>query len=230
MKIYKIPENIKTLIFDIDSTLYTNPQYAYEQVDCQIRHFAELKGMSHDEGRKLIANYRKTWAEEHNGQKISLGNTLTAFGISIKESILWRKQLLEPADFLNEDKELKKSLLLLKEKYNLICVTNNPVLPARKTLNALGVSDIIHFIIGLDTCGLSKPAKEPFELAAQKCNSEINECISIGDRYDIDLALPLEMGMGAILVDGVSDVYKLAHMRLERTTCCLGGNRSIQMS
>ena len=30
-----------------------------------------------------------------------------------------------------------------------------------------------------------------------------------GDRYDIDLDLLLDMGMGAILVDGVEDVYEL---------------------
>ena len=37
----------------------------------------------------------------------------------------------------------------------------------------------------------------------------MNECISIGDRYDIDLALPLEMGMGGILVSGAEEVYQL---------------------
>ena len=33
--------------------------------------------------------------------------------------------------------------------------------------------------------------------------------LSVGDRYDIDIALPLELGMGGILVDGVEDVYRL---------------------
>lgn len=37
MKFYKIPQNLKALIFDIDSTLYTNQAYAFEQVDCQVR-------------------------------------------------------------------------------------------------------------------------------------------------------------------------------------------------
>jgi phosphoglycolate phosphatase/putative hydrolase of the HAD superfamily len=31
----------------------------------------------------------------------------------------------------------------------------------------------------------------------------------VGDRYDIDIALPLQLGMGGVLVDGVSDVYGL---------------------
>jgi phosphoglycolate phosphatase/putative hydrolase of the HAD superfamily len=31
----------------------------------------------------------------------------------------------------------------------------------------------------------------------------------VGDRYDIDIAIPLELGMGGILVDGVEDTCHL---------------------
>lgn len=209
MKIYKIPENLKTIIFDIDSTLYTCPQYAHEQVDCQVRHFAELRGISHDEARNLVSDFRKKWAAEHNGQKISLGNLLTYFDIPIEESVQWRRNLLEPADFLGKDEKLISALEKLQIKYRLICVTNNPVLPARKTLEAIGISDFFPEIIGLDTCHVSKPHEKPFLLAAEKTNAEPEECLSIGDRYDIDLALPLSLGMGGILVSGVEDVWSL---------------------
>ena len=93
--------------------------------------------------------------------------------------------------------------------YKLICVTNNPVEPARKTLEALGVSQLLPDIIGLDTCFKSKPAREPLELAMKKTGAAPGECISIGDRFDIDLALPLELGMGGILVSGVEEVYAI---------------------
>ncbi|MBQ2549140.1 MAG: HAD hydrolase-like protein, partial [Treponema sp.] len=64
-------------------------------------------------------------------------------------------------------------------------------------------------IIGLDTCKKSKPAREVLELAASQTGASFEECLSVGDRYDIDLALPLELGMGAVLVDGAEDVKKL---------------------
>ena len=34
--------------------------------------------------------------------------------------------------------------------------------------------------------------------------------LSVGDRYDIDLALPLDLGMGAVLVTGAEDVCLLS--------------------
>ncbi len=211
MTIYKIPANLRAFIFDIDSTLYTNPSYAFEQVDCQVRQFAKERGITADEARRMVADYRKKFAAEHEGSKVSLGNTLLAFGVPIAQSVEWRRQLLEPADFLGRDEKLIETLKILQSKYQLICVTNNPVLPARKTLDAIGVSDFFPEIVGLDTCFKSKPALEPFETAVQRLGNDIKaqNCLAVGDRYDMDIKLPLEMGMGGILVSGVEEVYQI---------------------
>lgn len=209
MKVYNIPQKVLGLIFDIDSTLYTSATYAFEQVDCQVREFARQRGITAEEARAMVAAYRKKFAAENNGRKVSLGNTLISFGVPIEQSIEWRKQLLEPKDFLGYDEKLVAEMKALKEKYKMICVTNNPVLPARKTLEAIGVSEYFEEIVGLDTCFKSKPAVEPFALALEKMGLKAEECVAIGDRYDLDIALPLKMGMGGILVSGVEEVYGL---------------------
>ncbi len=215
IKIFKIPQNLKTIIFDIDSTLYTSPAYAFEQVDVQLRYWAKKRGITAREARNEISEFRKNWSKQHDGKKISLGNTLKNFGVTIQKSVEMRKNLLEPANFLSRDEKLIETIKILKQKYKIICVTNNPVLPARKTLDALGISELIPKIIGLDTSGKSKPALEPFQLALDETGSKAEECLSVGDRYDMDLSLPLEMGMGAILVGGVSDVYLLPEILKE---------------
>lgn len=209
MKIHKIPQTIQTLIFDIDSTLYTNSAYAYEQVDCQVREFAKLKNMTSDEARKLVFDFRKNFAKENDGKKISLGNLLTNFGIPIEQSVQWRNDLMRPEDFLIRDEKLICELQILSKKYKLICVTNNPVKPARKTLEVIGISDFFEHIVGLDTCYKSKPAREPFEKALELTKTTAENAVAIGDRYDLDIELPLRMGMGGIEVSGVEDVYGL---------------------
>ncbi len=209
MKIHKIPQTIQTLIFDIDSTLYTNSAYAYEQVDCQVREFAKLKNMTSDEARKLVFDFRKNFAKENNGKKISLGNLLTNFDIPIEQSVKWRNDLMRPEDFLVRDEKLICELQILSKKYKLICVTNNPVKPARKTLEVIGISDFFEHIVGLDTCYKSKPAREPFEKALELTKTTAENAVAIGDRYDLDIELPLRMGMGGIEVSGVEDLYDL---------------------
>ena len=46
-------------------------------------------------------------------------------------------------NFLSRDERLQETLRALSKKFNLICVTNNPVEPAQKTLVALGVENLI---------------------------------------------------------------------------------------
>ncbi len=222
MKTYNLPKNAKVLIFDIDSTLYTCPEYAHEQIDAQVRHFAKIRGFSADEARKMVADFRRKWAAEHDGQKISLGNLLVSFGVSIEQSIEWRKMLFDPADYLTHDEKLVDSIQKLSRFFYIICVTNNPVLPARRTLEVLGISDFVQKIVGLDTCLASKPSikilQKAIEFAKIATNEEIafENCISVGDRFDIDLKLPIECGMGGILVDGVKDVYEMPNLLLNR--------------
>lgn len=208
-KVFSIPEKLTTIIFDIDSTLYTSAAYAFEQVDAQIRFWAKKQNISEAQARNKISEFRRNWSSQHSGKKISLGNTFTHFGVTIEESVQMRRNLLEPKNFLHKDKRLIETIKKLKKKYKVICVTNNPELPAKKTLEALGILELIPDVIGLDTSGKSKPAREPFEIALKKTSSKAEECISIGDRYDMDISLPLEMGMGGILVSGVKDVYRL---------------------
>lgn len=215
METYNLPKKPTVLVFDIDSTLYTCPQYADEQIDCQVRHYADLNGMTHDECRALIADVRKKWAATHGGKKISLGNVFVSLGVPIETSIEWRKTLFDPFDYLKKDERLIKTLSALRKSFYLICVTNNPVAPARKTLKAIGVSRFFPRIIGLDTCLASKPSHKILAEALRAASEDTGEriaytdCVSIGDRFDIDIALALQLGMGGILVSGVEEVWEL---------------------
>ncbi len=208
MEKFNLPQNPTTLIFDIDGTLYTSAEFVQEQIDVQVRHWADINGMSHEDARKKIADFRKKYAAENDGKKISLGNVFLNFDVDIDTSIRWRIELLKPENFLKPNEELKTALEKASEKFTLIAVTNNPVEAARKTLAVLGLDKIIPEIIGLDTCRKSKPAKEILDIALERTGAKAEECISIGDRYDIDLSLPVKMGMGGVLVNGADEVIE----------------------
>jgi phosphoglycolate phosphatase/putative hydrolase of the HAD superfamily len=209
MKIYALPSHISAFLFDMDGTLYTNREYAKMQIDRPIKRLAQICGKSFDEMQGEIAAYREAWAASHNGQATSLGNVFKSFGVDIEESIRWREELYEPADYLKPDPLLRDVMKQLGSVFTLALVTNNPVLVAKKTLAALGIDDIITTIVGLDTCLVSKPYEAPFRKAVELIGLPFSECVSVGDRFDIDLAIPLKLGMGGILVDGVEDVYGL---------------------
>jgi phosphoglycolate phosphatase/putative hydrolase of the HAD superfamily len=217
MKIFTLPAE-KTgmaLFFDMDCTLYTHDEYAQTQIDLPIQRLARLQGKTFEQMRAEVEQFRENWAAAHNGRKISLGNTLLSFGISIEEIVRWREELYRPEDYLKQDNKLRFTLEKLSRSFSLAVITNNPVSVAVRTFSILGVHDILQKIVGLDTCGLSKPNKAILFKAAEICGVSPEQCISVGDRYDIDIALPLELGMGGILVDGVKDVYELPQIFAE---------------
>jgi phosphoglycolate phosphatase/putative hydrolase of the HAD superfamily len=161
-----------------------------------------------------FTRFRKNWAELHGGRQITLANAFEAFGITIDETVKWREELYQPELYLAPDRQLNAALERLAARFTLAVLTNNPVSVAERTLAALGVEDMFHTrtqtrIVGLDTCSISKPHREPLMRAAMLCGAAPEACVSVGDRYDIDIALPLELGMGGILVNGVEDVYRL---------------------
>jgi phosphoglycolate phosphatase/putative hydrolase of the HAD superfamily len=223
MKTYNLPVKCAAILFDMDSTLYSHPEYARSQIDLPIERLANMRGISFNQMNEEIAQYRTNWVKEHNGQGVSLGNISKAFGISINESVKWREELYSPEQYLSRDGLLRSTLEQLNSAFTLGVVTNNPVSIARRTLCALDVEDLfcagtLVRIIGLDTCGVSKPHREPFLCAASLCGASPGACVSVGDRYDIDIALPLELGMGGILVDGVEDVYRLPELLIKSTS------------
>jgi phosphoglycolate phosphatase/putative hydrolase of the HAD superfamily len=210
MKIFSLPPNgVQALLFDMDCTLYTHDEYARTQIDLPVERLARLQGKTFEKMKEEIAVFQKNWAAGHDGKKISLGSTLMHFGISVEEIIRWREELYLPEKYLVRDDVLRQALVQLARRFSLAVVTNNPVSVVVRTLSVLGVHDILQKIVGLDTLCLSKPHEKILREAAKLCGAPVEQCVSVGDRYDIDIALPLELGMGGILVDGVGDVYKL---------------------
>ena len=209
MKIYFIPEKVKGLIFDIDLTLYDNKDYYNSQTEVLIQRLAEEQRKDYLDVKNQIDSFKLKYAERNKGHKPSLGNTFVNFGIPIQKSVAWREELHKPENFLKEAPRLRKNLLTLKNYFKLIAVTNNPSSIGMRTLNALGLRDIFLNVIGLDISMVSKPHEKPFYLAKKELHLKFRNLISIGDRFEIDLEIPLALGMGGILIEKAKDIYKL---------------------
>lgn len=208
MRVLSLPATARALVLDFDSTLYTNPAYASFQNDVLIERLARERGESFETMKAKIDRLREKRAAAGESST-SLGNLFRDFGIDIPTSVRWREELIDPGRWLSKDQALDAALASLSRRFVLGLVTNNPASVGRKGLAALGVEDRFACVIGLDDTGQSKPDPAPFSLAAERLGVPPEDCVSIGDRYDVDLAPALTLGMGAILVDGVEDVRAL---------------------
>ena len=211
MTVFKIPPAPRAILFDLDSTLYTHPEYAAFQSEVLLRELARVRGVRESQVRGEVEEARERIAAR-TGRVTSLGNAMAELGVDIPTSVAWRERLIRPEEWLSRDALLAAALSELAGRFDLAVVTNNPRAVGLATLRALGVEKSFREVVGLDATLVSKPAREPFELAARLLGVEVQACVSVGDRYDVDLAIPLELGMGAVLVDGVEDVYRLPEL------------------
>lgn len=215
MKVVAIEGKPSALVFDLDNTLYTNPAYAAFQEDALVERLGRELGVDAAAAADKIAALRADREKTGLG-KTSLGKLFAALGIEIATSVRWREEAYEPAKWLKKDARLDRALRLLSKDFRLALVTNNPRLVGEKSLEALGVCDHFSVLVGLDDTYSGKPAPEPFIEVSKRLGLDPSACVSIGDRFDVDLAPAMELGMGAILVDGVEDVYELPFLFADR--------------
>lgn len=212
MKIYYLPPDVRVLVFDIDMTLYTNQEYLDAQIRLLLQRMADHQGITFAQVTKQVAQVKSEFTSKNDGRNLSLGNVFAELGVDTATSARWREELFHPEDFLVEDEKLKGTLKILTQKFKVAAVTNNSTEIGKRTLVALGVEAFFVPVIGLDISGKSKPTMIPFEMVAKHHNVVFQQMVSIGDRFDVDLELPLKNGMGAILVSGVEEVYKIVEI------------------
>lgn len=217
MKIIYLPATIRTLVFDIDLTLYDSRPYYDSQHSLLIERLAEHLGVTVFEAETAVTQIQTDYAQKHDGRSLSLGNTFAQLGVSIAMNAQWRADLFRPEDYLQRDERLVEALQLLSNDYLIAAVTNNATTIGLRTLEVLGVADYFAPVIGLDISGESKPIIRPFQMIAQAHDVPLTAMVSIGDRIAVDIELPVQHGMGGILVESVTDVYQLPTLLMEQT-------------
>jgi len=209
MRLFSLQPAIKVLLFDIDNTLYVNKEYVDSQIKHLIWRFALYKQLTVQEAERLIEAEKERYAAKTGGKKNSLGNIMCKFGVSLQENARWRDEMFEPEAYLGIDDAVVDAVRSLAGRFSLAAVTNNTVAIGRRTLAAIGLADLIPAVVGLDTCFVSKPAAEPYQAALALLQLSPRDAVSIGDRYSVDLEIPISMGMGGILIEKLTDIYAL---------------------
>jgi FMN phosphatase YigB (HAD superfamily) len=211
VNLYRLPQPLRVVAFDVDNTLYENHAYLDYQQRVLIERLAESMGISPEEATRRVVEYRDGQAAA-TGKRPSLADTTRAFGFDIPTSVRWRLEHVAPEDYLRPDPRLGQALEELSRAYVVAAVTNNPVEIGRRTLRCLGIEAWFRTIIGLDSTQASKPDPLPFQLLADTLQISLSETLVVGDRYAVDLEPALELGGGAVLVEGIRDTYALCEL------------------
>jgi phosphoglycolate phosphatase/putative hydrolase of the HAD superfamily len=207
VKVFVLPSTIRALVFDVDGTLYEHREYMAAQERQLVERLARHRQVPLDEAAALIETTRAQLAA--SGKRPSFGAVLLALGIAFEESARWRDELFQPECYLKRDGALSAALERLAARYLLAAVSNNATGIVRRTLECVGIERHFRFAAGIERAGAFKPAPRIFEIALEALGVPATEAVSIGVRYDVDIAGALTLGMGGVLIERYDDLLEL---------------------
>jgi len=200
---------IKTVVFDMDDTLYDEIDYCKSGFRTVSEFVAES---TQDENLTAEIIFETLWAEFNTGNHRSTFNTsLDKLGIGYDNDVI--KKLIEvyrnhtPAITLPA--ESKNVLDKLNAKYTLALLTDG-FLPAQKLkVNALGIESYFQIIVYTEELGREfwKPSPEGFKRILQALNVTPEDCVYVADNAKKDFIAPNELGFSTIQLTGPNSLH-----------------------
>lgn len=200
--------SIQALIFDLDGTLYYNPDLQKKQLEVAIGILQVHLDCSYNHAKKIFEETRSSLKKQF-GYEPSNTYSITKIGIPLEKYLKESEKRYDAGSFLNKDKQLIEILNKFRQQFKLVLLTNNNKYQTYLMLNSLGIQDVWDIILTLSDTKIIKPDKRPYQQISKKLKVHPEQCIVIGDRKEIDLSPAKQIGMHTILVSGVFDVYKL---------------------
>lgn len=204
--------NISTVLFDLDDTLLNTKDAQYNAIcyfkslydsfnnvendsfskiwhqiteKCYDRYLSgelTFEEMRIDRMKKLFSNY---------GNEISDDEAHKRFDLYVK--IYEQSWILfdDTLDILN----------YLKSKYKLAIITNGDSEQQRAKIKKTGLYYFFDDILISSEVGCSKPDKKIYEIVCDHFNVAPNECVMIGDRYEVDIKGAINAEMHTIWIN-----------------------------
>lgn len=195
---------IKAIIFDLDNTLIDR-QRAFKEM--LIRKFTSLFN-----DKKLVNDMVKDVIDWDNNGTVERIIVFKKWADKYNVTCVTPEQLDKEwsnesgsVAFLYDD--VKETLIKLKEKYKLAILTNGNTISQRRKLSTINIYDLLDYTLVSSEYIVKKPDKQIFEYTAKQLGLETNECIYVGDNYNIDVLGSKNAGMTPIFVSRKNEIH-----------------------
>lgn len=184
---------IRALVFDLDGTLYVSDEVGREIDESATRHVAAVRGISPGEAAILVRETRERIAAR-TGRTASLSHACLELGVDLRELHRHFEAEIVPEPHLQRDERVVELLRRLGERFELHIYTNNNRSLASRIMGALGIGGCFRRVFTIEDSWRPKPDRQVLEEIFREIGQEPSRCLFVGDRYDIDLRLPRELG------------------------------------
>ena len=181
---------IKRIIFDIDDTLIPFPkgfEEGYKKVIEKYNLYIEPKELY-----KIIGEYETSGKYKYYNVDELLKLINKRLNTNLGESFVdeffnMYNKLITPVD-----SSVIETLEYLKDRYELVALSNWFTDSQKERLKCSGIDKYFKEVYGTDIIPM-KPLKESFLSVIG--DKKIEECLMVGDNFDVDIKVPYDMGM-----------------------------------
>jgi len=202
---------IRGIVFDLDGTVYVCDHFADEIKNASVTYIEGVKGITHVAAEELMSSTRRRLTEE-NGTVQTISAVCRELGGSIQELHRFFERTLRPEAFLVRDERVIRLMERLAERYSLYVYTNNNRVLTARILNYLGLDGIMSGIFAIDDTWRAKPDEEMVSGILEQIGCAPNEALFVGDRYDVDLRVPEQLGCPVYLSQSLEQLLRLEEL------------------
>lgn len=200
---------VRALIFDLDGTLIDRQKAFKEFLRREFLNITSDESLINemikdiviwdDFGRIPRSISFKKWEEKYKLE-----------GITSKElDEKWKNESGKKC-YLYDD--VKDTLSKLKEKYKIGILTNGSPLSQRRKLDSINIYDLIDYSLISGEYEVSKPDTKIYKYVCSQMGFKEDECVYIGDTFDIDYDGAINAGLNAVFVNHKNEVHPEAKM------------------
>ncbi|GAC1471535.1 MAG: HAD family hydrolase [Desulfuromonadaceae bacterium] len=206
-----LSDEIRGIVFDLDGTLYVCDRFAAEIQAAAAAYIAGVKRITQTEAGLLISATRLRLAEE-SGTVQTISAVCTELGGSVQELHRFFERTLRPEAHLVRDERVIRLLEHLAEQFSLYIYTNNNRVLTTRIINYLGMDGVMRGIFTIDDTWRGKPDEGMVNRVLGVIGLSPNETLFVGDRYDVDLRVPEQLGCPVYLSQNLEQLLRLENL------------------
>jgi putative hydrolase of the HAD superfamily len=199
---------IKGIVFDLDGTLYVCDRFAVEIQSAAAVYIAGIRGITYAEAELLMAETRRRLADE-SGNVQTISAVCTELGGNVRELHRFFEGTLRPEAHLVRDERVVSLLKRLAERFSLFIYTNNNRVLTTRIMSYLGLEGIMSGVFAIDDSWQAKPDESMVKSVLDEAGLAPHEALFVGDRYDVDLRVPEQLGCPVYLSQSLEQLLRL---------------------
>jgi len=203
-----VSDTIRSIICDLDGTLYASPGLARDIDAAAAALVGASRGGGPVEGRVLIEGARSRLTELDEREP-TLSRICQELGIELADLHRALQNKVRPERHLTNDPVLCALLDSLRGQCDLYIYTNNSFPLAQRILSLLGIEDLFQRVYSIEFCWRPKPDPEALHKVLEDIGGPLESFLFIGDREQIDLTTPAELGIRTLLVRETADLLMI---------------------